>query len=199
MRFLSDELLAIPRAQEWGKTVKSAFDLYRWKLLSQLGYKQELTTRFAERELWKEISRQTIYGDSFVRKAPLDYVDEKPIATPTPSAAHGGPADLQLEIARGVELTDQTDKLKIVLQIKNNDAKRSVNNIVVTDKLPDGLHYEWDSAASDLGAVVTSGTNPYKFTITGQLGTNQSTKLTYQVISLTSNQTHNVGLRFGRV
>jgi len=68
---------------------------------------------------------------------------------------------------------------------------------VVTDKLPDGLHYEWDTASIDNGAVTASGSNPYRFAINGPLAANQSVTVTYQAISLTSNQTHNVGFRFG--
>ena len=187
-------LLAIPRAQEWGKTVKSAFDLYRWKLLSQLGYKQQLTTRSAERDLWKEISRQTIYGESFVKKSPLDYTDPSPVS---PSVAHAGPSTLPLEISRGVQLAEQTNKFKIFLRIRNVDGEKPVQKIVVTDKLPDGLHYEWGTATSDLGDVAISGSNPYQFLLNGQLGMNQSVTLTYHAISLTSKQTHSVGLRFG--
>jgi len=187
-------LLAIPRANEWGKMVKSAFDIYRWKLLAQLGYKQELNSRSAERDLWKEISRQTIYGDSFTKKTPLDYVD--PVAS-VPSAAHAGPSGLQLEIARGVQFADRTNRLKIILRIRNTDTEKAAEKIVVTDKLPDGLHYEWGTAASDRGDVVISGTNPYRFVLASPLAVNQSVTLTYHAISLTSNQTHNVGVRFG--
>lgn len=189
-------LLAIPRAEEWGRMVKSAFDLYRWKLLSQLGYNQQLSTRFAERELWKEISRQTIYGDSFKKIAPLDYVDQTSPALPFVVKAE--PSELQLEISRGVQLVAHTNKLKIVLRIKNTNAQLEARNIVVTDKLPDGLYYEWDSATSDSGNVEISGSNPYQFAITGPLGVNKSLTLSYQAISLTSNQTHNVGLHLGR-
>ncbi len=189
-------LLAIPRAEEWGRMVKSAFDLYRWKLLSQLGYKQQLSTRSAERDLWKEISRQTIYGDSFKKKAPLDYVD--PSQPAIPSVVSAEPADLQLQISRGVQLVARTDKLRIILRIKNTNEKSEARKIVVTDKLPDGLYYEWDSATSDVGEVEISGSNPYQFALTGPLGANQSLTLSYQVISLTSNQAHDVGLHFSR-
>lgn len=187
-------LLAIPRAHEWGKMVKSAFDLYRWKLLSQLGYKREFATRLAERDFWKEISRQTIYGDSFTGKPPLDYEEKQPV----PTATHGGPSTLTLEVTRGVQLAAETNRLKIYLRIRNTDGAQRADQIVVTDKLPDGLHYEWDTAAIDSGAVAASGSNPYQFAIAGPLAANQSVTVTYQAIALTSNQTHNVGLRFGR-
>ena len=188
--------LAIPRALEWGKMVKSAFDLYRWKLLSQLGYTREFTTRLAERDFWKEISRQTIYGDSFTGKPPLDYADAPQATT---FATHAGPSTLQLEVTRGIQLAPEANRLRIFLRIRNTDTAAAAQTIVVTDKLPDGLHYEWDTAAVDVGVVTTSGANPYQFAITVQLAANQSVTLTYQVITLTSNQTHNVGLRFGHV
>ena len=190
-------LLAIPRAQEWGKTCRSAFDLYRWKLLEQLGYKQKLTTRSAERQLWQELSRQAIYGDSFRKTFPPDYVDENAVLPPFVS--HGGTAGVQLEIARGIQVGAVSNRLTIVLRIKNTDATQQVDNIVVTDKLPDGLHYEWDSAESDLAAVVVSGSNPYKFALVGQLAANASLTLTYRAICLATNQTHNVGLHLGSV
>ena len=183
--------LAIPRAQEWGKTVKSAFDLYRWKLLEQLGHKRELTTRSAERLLWQEISRQAIYGDPFRKTSIPDYVNEaSPVA---PFASHTGAAG-SLEIARGITLLPETNRVTIVLRVRNTDAKELADNVVITDKLPEGLHYEWGSAESSEGAVGVSGSNPYRFEV-GQLAANGSMMLTYNAISLVTNQTHNVGLR----
>lgn len=186
--------LAIPRAQEWGKTVKSAFDLYRWKLLEQLGHKRELTTRSAERLLWKEISRQAIYGDPFRKTSIPDYVNEaSPVA---PFASHTGAAG-SLEIARGITLLPETNRVTIVLRVRNTDTKVAADNVVITDKLPEGLHYEWGSAESSEGAVGVSGSNPYRFEI-GQLAPNGSMMLTYNAVSLATNQTHNVGLRLSR-
>lgn len=54
---------SIGQASTWGDQVKSIFDLYRWRLLQQMGYKQSPTTRAQERALWIAISRQIIYGD----------------------------------------------------------------------------------------------------------------------------------------
>ena len=187
-------LLAIPRALEWGKTVKSAFDLYRWKLLGQLGHKRDLTTRAAERQLWQEISRQAIYGDPFRKTSIPDYVNE--MAPSAPFVSHGGAAG-SLEIARGIKVLGESNRVTVVLTLRNTDAKQVADNVVITDKLPDGLHYEWDSAKTELARVVVSGANPYKFSV-GQLAPSESLTLTYNAISLSSNQTHNVGLHFGR-
>lgn len=187
--------LAIPRAHEWGKTVKSAFDLYRWKLLEQLGHKRDLTTRTDERTLWHEISRQAIYGDPFRKTSIPDYRDKS--APAAPFVTHGGPAGI-LEIGRGFRVLAESNRVTVVLSIKNTDTDMDADNIVITDKLPEGLHYEWDSAESNMGGrVAVSGSNPYKFAV-GQLAANSSMTLTYNAISLATNQTHSVGLHFGR-
>jgi hypothetical protein len=56
-------LVVIDRAKAWGDGVKAAFDLYRWELLEQLGYKQKPSSRNEERAIWLKITQQTIYGD----------------------------------------------------------------------------------------------------------------------------------------
>jgi hypothetical protein len=57
-------LWATDRAGTWGRLMEGAVDLYRWKLLEQLGYTQRPDTKQAERELWRKISAQMIIGDS---------------------------------------------------------------------------------------------------------------------------------------
>lgn len=54
---------ALAPAMEWGALFKGAFDLYRWELLVKLGYQQKPVNRLAERELWKAISAQLLFGD----------------------------------------------------------------------------------------------------------------------------------------
>jgi hypothetical protein len=184
--------VSIARAREWGKMVKSAFDLYRWKLLDQLGYKQQLHTRKDERDLWEEISRQTIYGDSFVKKTPLDYADA---ASYFPTAAPAA-NDVVLEVARGVKLIANTQALQVFLKITNSDPALPAKNIVISDKVPDGFDYEWDSA-STAGEVTVTGANPYQFKIAGELAAGQSLTLEYRAISLQPAPVQNFGFRFG--
>lgn len=54
---------SINAAAAWGVQVKGAFDLYRLPLLQQLGYKYTFTTLGEEREVWRQISRQFMFGD----------------------------------------------------------------------------------------------------------------------------------------
>lgn len=186
--------ISIARAQEWGKMVKSAFDLYRWKLLDQLGYKQKPLTRRAERDLWLEISRQTIYGDSFVKKEPLDYADATshfPTAAPAAN-------DVVLEVARGVKLVANEQAVQVFLRITNNDTAMTAENIVVSDKVPEGFDYEWDSASTAARVITVTGANPYHFKIAGQLGAGQNLTLEYRAISLKPAPAYNFGFRFGR-
>jgi len=55
--------LAIIQTGEWGSMFKGAFDLYRWDLLKQFGYKRVPCSMAEERALWGDIRRQIIYGD----------------------------------------------------------------------------------------------------------------------------------------
>jgi hypothetical protein len=187
-------LLSIARADEWGKVVKSAFDLYRWKLLEQLGYKQALTSRKAERDLWAEISRQTIYGDSLAKRPLLDYSDQAPPSIPY---VRNDKQEVALEMVRGIQLLEQNTAVKVFLDVKNTDPDRAATNVVITDQLPEGLNYEWGSAEVAGHSVTVTGANPYQFKVEGTLPANESVTLTYRALSLGGRQTHNVGLRFG--
>lgn len=187
-------MLSIARADEWGKVVKSAFDLYRWKLLEQLGYKQELTSRKSERDLWGEISRQTIYGDSLAKKPLLDYFDQKPLSIPF---VRDDKQELALEMARGIKLIDHSNAVTVFLDIMNTDPLKAADNVVITDKLPEGLNYEWGSAVVAGHSVTVTGANPYQFKVEGTLPAKQSLTLTYRAISLGASQTRNVELHFG--
>lgn len=73
-------LAALSRAADWGVHVKGAFDLYRRDLLKQLNYEQQPATIREERELWKQISRQIVFGDPVDGAAP----QFKPPTTPPP-------------------------------------------------------------------------------------------------------------------
>lgn len=71
-------------AAAWGAQVKGAFDLYRGELLKQLGYQYQIVTRQEERNVWRAVSRQVIFGD------PLD-------GTPLPYAPLGARSTGRLE------------------------------------------------------------------------------------------------------
>jgi hypothetical protein len=61
---------SIPRASEWGGQVRSAFDLYRFDLLKQLGYLRRPLTSQEEKALWGQISNQLLYVTTVKRPPP---------------------------------------------------------------------------------------------------------------------------------
>lgn len=170
--------LSIDRVSAWGSMVNGAFDLYRFDLLKKLGYKQEPDTREKERALWYRISRQTLYGD--LDKVPPDYVDQ-PGPAPTYPSLSSTPAKAKLEIIKGVKAS-LDDSVIFCLRIRNSDEEMAETDVTVTDKLPDDLYYQWESARVDSKpAESVSGTNPYVFKI-GEIAGKQEVLLTYKGI-----------------
>jgi hypothetical protein len=166
-------LSAVPRAAAWGETVKGAFDLYRGDLLKQLGYQQEPKTPPAERALWKKISIQMIYGDQPLKGPHIDYTQ------PTPPFATGkGPP---LSLSRGVTQPDNPHSQQVILQVHHPDEEQIASQVVVSDIIPDGFDYLWDSASSPDCEVSVEGTNPYRFSI-GDLEPGQTITLSYTVL-----------------
>jgi hypothetical protein len=170
-------LLAVDRAGAWGSMVKGAYDLYRSELLRKLGYQYEFKTREAECKVWREISRQIIYGEPYKGQV-LDYSEMEPFAR---TESVGVP----LEVARGVKLSDDSESVTICLSVKNASLSLAAQRVVLTDKLADGLDYEWDSArvgdGSGTPVLNIVGANPYQFSI-GNLAPKQSLVLTYRAI-----------------
>jgi uncharacterized repeat protein (TIGR01451 family) len=167
-------LCSIPRASAWGAMVKGAFDLYRWDLLEQLGYKRVPVTMKEERALWDDISLQMMYGDSpKVRMAEYAAMH---------TLARGEPYVVDLEIGRGISVPAGDRVVTVTLCVKNVDAQgRTAMNVVVTDTLPDGFDYEWNSACVDNSNVPVVGVNPYQFNI-GNLNPGKEVTLTYRMI-----------------
>jgi hypothetical protein len=164
--------LSISRADAWGAAIKGAFDLYRWELLAQLGYEQLPRTRMEERVLWDAISSQIAYGDS-ARGPHPDYV--------APIVASAEPEDIALEATRAGKRTDD-DRPIIVISVRNVDPEqRKAMNLVVEDRLPDSVQYEWGSAAAGENPVRVCGSNPYRFGL-GDLQPSEEVVLTYRVI-----------------
>jgi uncharacterized repeat protein (TIGR01451 family) len=167
---------AIPRAKAYGASVKSAFDLYRFDLLKQLGYEHLPTTVKEERRLWDAISLQMIYGDPPRGRDPLNEYKALPVYARSESPF------VDLEIARGVGRLQTDGTITITIKIKNNDARnRKGRNVVVVDTLPDGLEYEWDSATVNSQAVPVVGTNPYYFDIV-EIDAGAETILSYRAV-----------------
>ena len=167
--------MSVGRAVAWGNTVRAAYDLYRWDLLKQLGYKQTPVTRKEERQLWEDITRRIIYG-----KPPLgadsDY--SKPEAPSTFVKAKQ--KDISLELVRGVKRSQDDKGLTIVLCVRNKDRERDAERVVVTDTLPKGFDYEWGSVQP--ANIKVAGINPYRFKIR-TLARNSELIITYRAMS----------------
>lgn len=177
--------LSLGRASAWGEMVKGAFDLYRWPLLEKMGFEQKPRTRAEERALWSRITQQVLYGDAQTgvrtREPWVDYADPpKPPAGPT-SVRQTGTDHPALEVSRGVKRPLLGTSMRVVVRVTNLDAARTASGVVVTDALPAGLEYRWDSARLNGAPVHVSGINPYRFDL-GDLPPNTAALLTYSAV-----------------
>lgn len=167
---------SIGRASAWGEVVKGAFDLYRWGLLEQLGYKQAPTTKKEEEALWDGISTLMIFGTQPGTRGP-DYKG------PPPVSVSSEPSNVKLELTRGVSAVAFDGTLTIRFRVRNVDANDSAaTETVISDIIPDGFDYEWGSAYVSIGSVHVAGTNPYRFNI-GTIPSQGEVLLTYRAIT----------------
>ncbi len=187
---------SIGRAHEWGDLVKGAFDLYRWKLLDQLGFKRIPENMDEERVLWEAISAQIIFGDRANARL-LEYSRARSFARGTPTVA-------KLEMTRALSKTEVENVVTVTVAVKNNDTqKRAVKNVSVMETLPEGADYIWKSAKiargngrsaspshsesitnSDVAIwhpMAVTGANPYRFAI-GDLEYDDQVFLSYQML-----------------
>jgi uncharacterized repeat protein (TIGR01451 family) len=167
---------AISAAGAWGAKVKSAFDLYRNELLKQLGYDRLPPTLKEERDLWDAISLQMIYGDAPWGHDPL--AEYKLLST----FARSRQPYVELETARGITVPEADGTIQVTVQVTNVDrAKRKGQEIIVTDTLPDGFEFEWNSPLVNSQRAPVTGANPYRFEI-GDLAWSEKRILTYRAI-----------------
>jgi hypothetical protein len=165
-------LASLGRAAAWGAMVKGSFDLYRWTLLEQIGYKEGPTTKRRERQLWEDISRQMIFGDSTIYGPWADYS--------SPSGfARANVYTIRLDTLRGIQRADD-GRLKIMLWVKNTNTQRTAENVTVRDQPPDGFELQWGSVAINAGTVSVTGTGPYRFAL-GNLLQGEERTITYWV------------------
>ena len=145
---------SIGRAAEWGEMVKGAFDLYRHELLAQLGYKTPPSSLEGERRLWDSISQQLIYGDA-PRGAQL------PPYKDSATSVRCEPETVRLKLIRGLTPTADEGVYAVTLRVANSDAfGRDAVDVVLTDSVPEGFAYVWDSAerVSCPGDTTAAGT-----------------------------------------
>lgn len=165
---------SINRAAAYGAKIKASFDLYRWELLKQLGYARTPTTVADERAFWENISRFLIYGAPPKQRARLAHYNKATTVADT--------SVMMLDTLRGV-VPPESGKSEITIKIKitNVSEKQPAKQIVITDSLPDGYEYVWESVKVDQGRVSVVGSNPYRFAIDDLLP-GKSTTLEYQAL-----------------
>ncbi len=168
-------LAAIPRAHAWGMLVKGSFDLFRRDLLTALGFKLPRSL-MEERGLWQRISEQLIF--SHLTVASLPEFDAAPVAPTQAMSETGG-----LEVTKGVEPPERNGVLTVRIRVRNPNPDAVAPRVSVTDTLPDGWSYEWNSASASSGSVEVSGFNPYCFRL-GDLRAGAEVLLTYRVVPI---------------
>lgn len=172
---------SIGRAVAWGDMVRAAFDLYRVQLLKQLGYTQTVKTVKEERKLWGDISRRLIYGDPPDGAAALPgYAADE---SKTPATFAVSEPKLALEIIRGVTPRGAGGNLNVSIQVRNADESgRETRKLVLTDTVPDGYEYQWNSATVNHGRLEVEGINPYSFRLSEPLRPGRPLELTYGIV-----------------
>ncbi len=177
-------LLAIVQTRQWGEMYRGAFDLYRWDLLKQLGYKRTPSSMVEERALWGDIGRQIIYGDppTILEDPPGTALAEyATVNTVAYGQIGSAPYAAVLQTTRGVSRDGEAGVVSVTLRVKNLDGqKRLLRRVVVRDALPDGFEYLWDSAEAAGEKAAVSGANPYYFEV-GDLAYNAEKRLTYSM------------------
>jgi hypothetical protein len=163
------------RADTWGKQVKSAFDLYRWDLLKQLGYKYNAYTREEERKLWREISQQIVFGDPR-QGFPLPYSPQMQVDV--------DPASIKVDVAKGVSPPTPNGIIVVTIRIRNVDPQKSTAKTVrLSDPLPEDFCYIWDSATVSDGVVTLLRSKPAEFELK-DVGPDKDLILSYSAVSL---------------
>lgn len=169
---------SIGRARNWGEMVRGAFDLYRLDLLKSLGYTYTFKTSKEERDLWGAISRRLIFGD------PPKGKGELPRYEPAAGAACAAqdPGGAALELTRGFGLPQTDGSQPVILQVRNTSAQSTGQDWTITDTVPEGFVFAYDTQAVDTGSVTVSGTNPYTFRPSAPLAAGGALRLSYRIL-----------------
>lgn len=169
---------SIGRAHNWGELVRGAFDLYRSDLLKSLGYSYTFKTAEEERLLWGAISRRLIFGD------PPKGKGELPRYAPAAAAACAAqdPAGATLELTRGFGPPLPDGSQAVILQVRNSGDKPTGAGWTLTDTVPEGFVFAFNSQKLDAGEVTVSGTNPYTFRPSAPLEAGKTLHLSYRIL-----------------
>jgi hypothetical protein len=169
-------LLMVGRASAWGELVRGAFDLYRWPLLKQLGYRRMPNDLNQERDVWHGISQHILFGD--ITASPIgEYSEEQ-------TFVRAAPDGVGVSLARGVIRNPETKALDVCIFVKNVDSHyRTARRVIITDTLPTGFDFVWGSAEAGGKPVQVLDIAPYRFQLSN-LDHASTITLTYRMIPL---------------
>lgn len=167
--------VSIGRAAAWGALIKGAFDLYRWELLKQLGYKEEPESRSEERRLWYEISSQMVFVD--MADEPSNYAKSRP-SFPSISS---NPGTIRLQLTKGIRADEDDSRVTVYLRAKNPEPQTVEQQVVISELVSEDYEFEWGSARINSVEIPVVGTNPYLFTL-GELTGGAAKTVRYNAI-----------------
>lgn len=149
---------SVGQAMAWGDLVRGAFDLYRGKLLAQMGFTQAPADLHEERALWRAISLQMIYGDppAHTGLPLLRYTEGGTFAVGHPARP--------LDVSRSAKRVE--GGLQTCLLV-HNPHRVPIADVRVTDSLAAGERYLWGSALSEGQALAVAGTDPITLSLGG--------------------------------
>lgn len=163
---------AINRAASWGTQVKVAFDLYRFDLLSGLGYKLEVSGPKEERALWNEISRQLLYPN-------MPNLVSIPYKT-GPTSFSVTPLSTVVTAARSMSW-QSAQVFEVTIVLKNEDAYRyEAKSVVLTEKIAKGLRVVENSVLVDSGTAIVRSLDPLVIEV-GPMNAGGTKTLRYQL------------------
>ncbi len=167
---------SVGRAAAWGNTVRSAFDLYRWELLSQLGYSRRPKTGEEEGDLWRGISWRTAYGYS--PRAAYAPPAGEPVESTSAVAKNG----TEVSLLRTVEGDRDDGRLTVVLTVRSVEEDKPAKEVTVRDTVPSGYDFVAGSQVpDDEKELVVVGSNPYFFHLQSEIAPASVRTLKYQI------------------
>jgi hypothetical protein len=163
---------AINRAASWGTEVKVAFDLYRFELLSALGYKIDVSGPKEERALWEEISYQLLYPDA-------PNLPKLPYKTGQTSLGIT-PMSVVVTAERSISWLPN-HIVAVLIEVKNDDKFRhEANSVEVSEKIAKGLRVVEDSVKIEGVPAPVRSLDPLVVGV-GPLKPDEKKRLTYSL------------------
>jgi hypothetical protein len=140
---------SIGQAMAWGDLMRGAFDLYRGKLLAQMGFTQKPADMREERALWRAISLQMIFGDppAYTRLPLLRYAADREPAGQAPALAAAPAAKALPRRGKREEMSRAAGLLRAVLGDLSRDPRVS----------PEGVGPAVEELGAALAALHTAG------------------------------------------